>query len=679
MVCGMPRAGSRSAQFANLNVPRLRATPRAPRWQFGRAVCKRVLLSEGMVPGPLTLVSRSSLKTILYRYGIVVSSVAAALGVSVLLREYVYPRPMVLLALVLCIWGRGLGPSLVGAGLATVAVGLAFPELTPKYGAVSDAAMFGLAAVAFNAFSASKVRAEAALRESEERFRRVFEEGPLGVALVGKDYRFLKVNSALCRMVGYSEAELTQMSFRDITYPEDLDMNGELDGRLFRSEIPNYRLQKRYVKKDGEIIWINLTASVIRDAKGLPRYGIGMIEDITETKRAFEEAVARQKLEGLGVLAGGIAHDFNNLLGSILATSELVLSDLPIGSPAYDGVESITNVAVRAAGIVRQMMAYAGQESAAFEPVDLSLLVKEMLQLLKVSISKRALLTVDLPEDLPAVQANAAQIRQVAMNLITNASEALGDHEGAISVTLTHVGSGMEPLADNTPNRHRNGHLRLVVSDTGCGMTEELQTRIFDPFFTTKFTGRGLGLAAVQGIIRAHGGTVKVVSAPGQGSRFEVLLPCAAQPARTTRDILVTASAGEAGIVDGTVLVVEDEEELRLAVSTMLRKQKLSVIEARDGRAGVDLFRARREEIDVVLLDLTLPGMTGGEVLQELRRMRPDVKVVITTAYSKDSALLAIDGQEPWLFIRKPYRLSEVTDLLRSVCRRKRSGIRTAS
>ena len=173
--------------------------------------------------------------------------------------------------------------------------------------------------------------AEAALRESEERFRRVFEEGPLGVALVGRDYRFLKVNGALCRMVGYSESELTQMSFADITYPEDMVVNRGLAERMFRREIPSYWLQKRYVKKDGDIIWVSLTASVIRDAEGEPLYGLAMIVDITENKRAEAEALARQKLESLGVLAGGIAHDFNNLLGSILAEAELASANLAAG------------------------------------------------------------------------------------------------------------------------------------------------------------------------------------------------------------------------------------------------------------------------------------------------------------------------------------------------------------
>jgi PAS domain S-box-containing protein len=199
-------------------------------------------------------------------------------------------------------------------------------------------------------------RAEAALRESEERFRRVFEEGPLGLALVGKDYHFLRVNGALCQMVGYSEEELLQMSFPDITHPDDLRANLELAVKLFKREIPCYQLQKRYVRKNGEIIWIKLTASVIRDQKGEPLHGLGMIEDLTEVKRAQDEALARQKLESLGVLAGGIAHDFNNLLGGILAEAELVEADLPPYSSPVEEIHRIKQSALRGSEIVRELM-----------------------------------------------------------------------------------------------------------------------------------------------------------------------------------------------------------------------------------------------------------------------------------------------------------------------------------
>lgn len=247
------------------------------------------------------------------------------------------------------------------------------------------------------------------------------------------------------------------------------------------------------------------------------------------------------------------------------------------------------------------------------------------------------------------------------MNLITNASEALGDKESVISVSIEKVESGH-------PDPSAASQLRLEVSDTGSGMPPEIQARIFDPFFTAKFAGRGLGLAAVQGIIRSHGGTINVVSVAGQGSRFEILLPCIGQPARDTRDIAGGTAARESGRVAGTVLVVEDEEILRLAVSKMLRKERVSVIEAGDGTTATRLFWAHEPKIDVVLLDLTLPRMSGREVLEELRRIRPDVKVILTTTFSQDNALSSIGEQHLWGYVRKPYQFSELVSLLRKAC-----------
>jgi two-component system, cell cycle sensor histidine kinase and response regulator CckA len=262
------------------------------------------------------------------------------------------------------------------------------------------------------------------------------------------------------------------------------------------------------------------------------------------------------------------------------------------------------------------------------------------------------------------------------MNLITNASEALQDKEGVIAISTDHIRSGKSSPA-SALNLPKGEFLRLTVTDTGCGMTEEIKTRIFDPFFTTKFAGRGLGLSGVQGIVHSHGGAIQVVSAPGQGSRFEMFLPCIHQLDRDKPPAgsISSASAsfsGDAGsavgtAAGGTVLIVEDEAILRAATAKMLRKAGFTVIEAGDGTTGVALFQANRGKIDVVLLDMTLPGMSGREVVEELRRIQPDTKVVLTTAYSRDLAVTAFGEQRSWHFIRKPYRLRELIDLLRNV------------
>ena len=518
------------------------------------------------------------------------------------------------------------------------------------------------------AFAAERHLAEAALRESEERFRRVFEEGPLGLALVGKDYRFLKVNGALCQMVGYSETELLQMSFVDITHPDDLRANVELAEKVFKRDIPFYQLQKRYVRKNGEIIWIKLTASVLHDQRDETLYGLGMIEDMTEIRRTQEETLARQKLESLGVLAGGIAHDFNNLLGGILAEAELVEADLPPYSFPVEEIQRIKQSALRGSEIVRELMIYAGQnQTVLFEAVDVSRLAEEMLELLKVSISKHAVLRTVLCDNLPAVRGNAAQIRQVVMNLVVNASDAIGEKQGMISVTTAQV-SGSENLAFNGATTVPHGdYVRLQVSDTGCGMTEAVKAKIFDPFFSTKFAGRGLGLAVVQGIVLAHDGDIHLSSTPGEGTIFQVFLPCTHQSVAKVHRAISSSGVGQSKARTGTILVVEDEETLRLAVSKALRRRGFSVIEASDGSGAMDLLRAHKDEIDVVLLDVTLPGIASREVFEETQRMRPELKVIVTSAYSKETVDASFAGLAVENFIRKPFQLGDIALLLGDV------------
>jgi CheY-like chemotaxis protein len=284
-----------------------------------------------------------------------------------------------------------------------------------------------------------------------------------------------------------------------------------------------------------------------------------------------------------------------------------------------------------------------------------------MLELLKVSISKNVVLQRDLRANLPAVWANASQIRQVVMNLVINASEAIGDKEGVITVRTSQVSGGRDLAMDLTPG----DYVKLEVSDTGSGITEGDQQKLFDPFFTTKFAGRGLGLAVVQGIVRTHGGGINVVSAPGEGTVFQVFLPCALQPASPP----LTKSGELAGINvrPGTILVVEDEEALRRAISQLLRKRGFSVLEAQDGSVALGLIRAHIDEIDAVLLDFTLPGMSSREVFQETLRVRPGVPVIVTSAYGIETITASFVELQVDHFIRKPFALEDLLRLLDSV------------
>jgi CheY-like chemotaxis protein len=370
----------------------------------------------------------------------------------------------------------------------------------------------------------------------------------------------------------------------------------------------------------------------------------------------------------LGVLANGIAHDFNNLLGSILAEADLIKEDLAAGLSPDGAIARIRTVAIHGAQIVRELMVYAGQDQASLvERVDLSRLTAEMLELLKVSISKHAHLQINLEKNLPAVLGNAPQIRQVLMNLIINASEAIGEKEGVIQVTTSRVTGGQGSVlhaVDNAANLPAGDYVRLEVSDSGCGMTTEARAKIFEPFFTTKFAGRGLGLAVVQGIVRAHSGTIDVVSAPSQGATFEVLLPCAsvAQNAVTSSTVERSPTRARTG---ATVLVVEDEDVLRQAVSKALQKRGFSVMEAKDGSVAMDLMRAHRDDIDVILLDVTLPGTSSREVFAEAQRIRANLKVVVSSAYDRKTVDASFSGLRITQFIRKPFQLDELAGTLR--------------
>ncbi len=384
-----------------------------------------------------------------------------------------------------------------------------------------------------------------------------------------------------------------------------------------------------------------------------------------EEHRKFEARLQQaQKLESLGVLAGGIAHDFNNLLMGILGHADLALMELSPVAPARGNLEQIIAAARSAADLTRQMLAYSGKGSYVLQHVHLSLLVEEMAHLLQVSVSKKCVLKYKLDPNLPLIQGDPAQLRQVVMNLVVNASEAIADQSGVISVSTgaMHCDRAYLKEAYLDDERPEGRYVFIEVADNGAGMAPEVRARIFEPFYSTKFTGRGMGLAAVLGIVRSLSGAIKVYSEPGQGTTFKVLVP--AVEAVETAVAAAPASAEWRG--HGTVLVADDEQAVCKVAAQMLERLGFKVLLARDGREAVEVFRKNVQSIVVVLLDMTMPHLSGEEAYREMRRIQSDVRVVLSSGYSEEDATQHWAGKGLAGFIQKPYRSAELARVLRA-------------
>ena len=372
-----------------------------------------------------------------------------------------------------------------------------------------------------------------ALRESEERFRNLANTAPVGIWATGPDQLASFLNKTALAFLGRSMEELRGGRWTERVHPDDVDRVYSTCVSAVGTRSP-FRIEYRMRRADNQYRWV-LNTGIPRFVNSVYVGYIGTVIDTTDLKRSQEQMLATQKLESLGVLAAGIGHDFNNMLGAIFAESDLALTEVLPGSPVGEGLERIKGVAVRASEIVKLLLAYAGGTEISMEEVDISVLVEEMLQLLKGSFSKQVTLRTRLATNLPLIRANAGQLRQVVLNLILNALEALEHQEGTIVVATGRMQPGQSSAREYEREWREGDYVRLVVSDTGCGMTEEVRSKAFDPFYTTKFLGRGLGLAVVEGILRSHGGSINVRSAPGMGSTFEVLLPCAAQRSATNQ------------------------------------------------------------------------------------------------------------------------------------------------
>jgi PAS domain S-box-containing protein len=485
-------------------------------------------------------------------------------------------------------------------------------------------------------------RAEEAARISAREWETTFHSIRDGVALVDVDGRIRRANESLTRLLSRDTAHLSGTNCT------------ELWGRLpaerqpFTRALLNRRRESLELEYDGRRL--NITVDPIFDEAGRPEGAVHIVSDVTENRQLEEQFREAQKFETVGTLAAGVAHDFNNLLTSIMGNASLVLGDLEHESPLHDRLQDVVRASQRAADLTRQLLAYSGKGRHFLQKAELSQVLRGMGGLIEAAIPKKIALEWRLAPGLPAIEADTNQLQQIVMNLINNATEAIGENTGVISIR-----TGLD-----------NRSPYFEVADTGSGMDAETKARIFDPFFTTKFTGRGLGLAAVAGIVRGHKAAIQVTSAPGEGSAFRVCFPgeAMAQPDSTAKP----APAAESKL---TILVVDDEDMVRRIAQASLENRGYRVLLARDGLEGIRMVE-KHPETAVVLLDLTMPVMGGEEAIDPMMAAAPGMQVIVSTGYGEREAVARFTRKHVQAFLQKPYTSRQLGDKVDAVLRQKR-------
>jgi PAS domain S-box-containing protein len=513
--------------------------------------------------------------------------------------------------------------------------------------------------------------AELSLRLSEGKLRALLESASEGVVATDAEGKIILVNSMTERLFGYSREDLLGQSV-EILLVEDLRTihRGHRQTYIARPRArpmgAGMTLSAR--RKDGATFPVEISLSFAQEHENGSLTVLALITDITERKRIEERLRETAKLESLGVLAGGIAHDFNNLLTGLLGNASMAMDELPPESSVRPMIAEVVRSAERAAHLTQQMLSYSGRGKFIVRPVNVSEFTRDIVTLLESSIPRTVKLQLELPAGLPPVDADIAQLQQLIMNLVINGGEAIGDASGVLTVRtgVREFAEGRVPasLSENGIVAGRR-YVFLQVTDTGSGMDELTKQRIFEPFFTTKFTGRGLGLASAQGIVRGHRGSIDVVSSPGRGSTFTVLLPESfLQQTRTPHS--ASHRADRAGT--GTVLVVDDEAAIRKLARTALEKAGYDVITAENGMEAISILRKAGGQIAAVLLDMTMPVMSGAETLRQVREIEPDIHVILSSGFSEMEALERFPGKAIEGFVQKPYTAAQLLQKINAVC-----------
>jgi PAS domain S-box-containing protein len=524
---------------------------------------------------------------------------------------------------------------------------------------------------------------EAALQESEKNYREIFNSTSEAIVIhdagTGK---IIDVNETTLRMYGYCSREtLLAGNIGDLSanIPPYTEQDAQERIKKCIDEGPHV-FDWLAKKNTGERFWVEV--SLRKSETGGKGKILAVVRDITERKRmeaekAVLEAQNRQlqKAESLGRMAGAIAHHFNNQLQTVMGNLEMAMNDLPQGSAASESLTEALKAAHKAAVVSGQMLSYLGQTPCRHEPLDLSESCRQSLALLQAAAPKGMIIDADFPSSGPIIRANAGQIMQVLTNLATNAWEAADENRSCIGMTVKTVSRMDIPSSKRFPidwQPRERDYACLEVADAGCGIAHENIEKLFDPFYSTKFTGRGMGLSVVLGIVKAHNGGITVESEPGRGSVFRIFLPVSTEEVQRQPDKPILSPEIQGG---GTVLLIEDEDQVRKMARTMLTHLGYRVLEAKDGAEAMDIFQQHQEEIRCVLSDLTMPRMNGWEALAAMRKLSPDIPVILSSGYDEAHVMADEHPERPNAFLGKPYRLQELGDTIRCILSDRGDGL----
>ncbi|MBU1568724.1 MAG: CHASE domain-containing protein [Proteobacteria bacterium] len=527
-----------------------------------------------------------------------------------------------------------------------------------------EGSIYGLCGL--SADSTDRRKSEEKLQQTNEMFSLFMRHSPVYVYIKEvnpTESRVLQASENYQEMIGIKGSEMIGKTMTEL-FPEPFAAKISADDLdvVSKGEV---------LKIDEDLNGRNYTTIKFPIVLGAKTLLAGYTIDITDSTRAEMERqnmekqlLHAQKLESLGVLAGGIAHDFNNILTAIIGNADLALMRINKESPATENLHRIEQAASRAADLAKQMLAYSGKGKFIVENINLNTLLEEMLHMLEISISKKALLRLNLHQPLPLVEADATQMRQIIMNLVINASEAIGDKSGVIAITSGCMECDRSYLKDVWLDENISAgiYVFIEIADSGCGMDKDTLSKLFDPFFTTKFTGRGLGMAAVLGILRGHKGAIKIYSEPSRGSTFKILLPASGKPV----ELFSHKSQTDSWQGSGTVLLVDDEDTVRAIGSEMLKELGFTPVTANDGQEALKIFKSR-DDINFVILDLTMPRMDGEQCFRELQQLQPNVKVMMSSGYSEQEVSMKFVGKGMAGFIQKPYKLSELKEAIKKM------------